>query len=65
MLGGMRQLPRSVKDLRPSEILHVPFRGAELLERPLLNKDTGFDDRERDDFGLRGLLPPRSSSISM
>jgi len=63
MLGGMRQLPRSVKDLRPSEILHVPFRGAELLERPLLNKDTGFDDRERDDFGLRGLLPPRSSSI--
>jgi malic enzyme len=63
MLGGMRQLPRSVKDLRPSEILHVPFRGAELLERPLLNKDTGFDDRERDVFGLRGLLPPRSSSI--
>jgi malic enzyme len=63
MLGGMRQLPRSVKDLRPSEILYVPFRGAELLERPLLNKDTGFDDRERDVFGLRGLLPPRSSSI--
>ncbi|MGD0121243.1 MAG: NAD-dependent malic enzyme [Candidatus Limnocylindrales bacterium] len=59
----MRQLPRSVKDLRPSEILYVPFRGAELLERPLLNKDTGFDDRERDVFGLRGLLPPRSSSI--
>jgi malic enzyme len=63
MLNGMRQLPRSVKDLRPSEILHVPFRGAELLERPLLNKDTSFDDRERDAFGLRGLLPPRSSSI--
>jgi malic enzyme len=63
MLGGMRQLPRSVKDLRPSEILHVAFRGAELLERPLLNKDSGFDDRERDVFGLRGLLPPRSSSI--
>ena len=59
----MRQLPRSVKDLRPSDILHVPFRGAELLERPLLNKDSGFDDRERDVFGLRGLLPPRSSSI--
>jgi malate dehydrogenase (oxaloacetate-decarboxylating) len=63
MLGGMRQLPRSVKDLRPSEIQHVAFRGAELLERPLLNKDSGFDDRERDVFGLRGLLPPRSSSI--
>jgi malic enzyme len=59
----MRQLPRSVKDLRPSGIQHVPFRGADLLERPLLNKDTGFDDSERDVFGLRGLLPPRSSAI--
>ena len=63
MLDGMRQLPRSVKDLRPSGTLHVPFRGAELLERPLLNKDTGFDDGERDVFGLRGLLPPRTSAI--
>jgi malic enzyme len=59
----MRQLPRSVKGLRPSGIQHVPFRGADLLERPLLNKDTGFDDGERDVFGLRGLLPPRSSEI--
>jgi len=59
----MRQLPRSVKDLRPAGTLHVPFHGAELLERPLLNKDTGFDDGERDIFGLRGLLPPRISTI--
>jgi malic enzyme len=59
----MRQLPRSVKDLRPAGIMHVPFRGAELLERPLLNKDTGFDDDERDVFGLRGLLPARMSTI--
>ena len=43
--------------------MHVPFRGAELLERPLLNKDTGFDDDERDVFGLRGLLPARMSTI--
>jgi malic enzyme len=59
----MRQLPRSVKDLRPAGIMHVPFRGAELMERPLLNKDTGFDDDERDVFGLRGLLPARMSTI--
>jgi malic enzyme len=59
----MRQLPRSVKDLRPAGIMHVPFRGAELLERPLLNKDAGFDDDERDVFGLRGLLPARMSTI--
>jgi len=59
----MRQTPRSVKDLRPSGTLNVPFRNAELLERPLLNKDTGFDESERDAFGLRGLLPPRTSTI--
>jgi len=59
----MRQIPRSVKDLRPSGIQHIQFRGAELLERPLLNKDTGFDEGERDLFGLRGLLPARTSTI--
>ena len=63
MLSPMRQLPRSVKDLRPSGVVHTPFRGAELLERPLLNKDTGFDEEERDVFGLRGLLPPRTATI--
>jgi len=63
MLPRMRQLPRSIVGLRPSGTLQVPFRGAELLERPLLNKDTGFDDAERDTFGLRGLLPPRTSTI--
>src|ERR1035437_4997535 len=59
----MRQLPRSPKELRPAGIQHVPFRGAELLTRPLLNKDTGFDAGERLVFGLRGLLPPRTATI--
>jgi malic enzyme len=52
-----------VKSLRPTGNQHVPFTGAELLERPLLNKDTGFDESERDAFGLRGLLPPRVATI--
>ena len=59
----MRQLPRSVKELRPSGIQRIPQRGADLLARPLLNKDTGFDEGERHVFGLRGLLPPRMSVI--
>ncbi|MGD0862103.1 MAG: NAD-dependent malic enzyme [Candidatus Limnocylindrales bacterium] len=59
----MRQLPRSVKSLRPSGTVPVHYTGAELLERPLLNKDTGFDEEERDLFGLRGLLPPRVATI--
>jgi malic enzyme len=41
----------------------VPYRGAELLEQPLLNKDTAFTDRERDAFGLHGLLPTRVLTI--
>ncbi len=33
-------------------------RGVELLHDPLRNKGTGFTERERDELGLRGLLPP-------
>jgi malic enzyme len=43
--------------------VQVRQAGAELLEKPLLNKDTGFDEAERDIFGLRGLLPPRVATI--
>jgi malate dehydrogenase (oxaloacetate-decarboxylating)(NADP+) len=34
-------------------------RGTALLGNPILNKGTGFTERERDVLGLRGLLPPR------
>jgi malic enzyme len=44
-------------------VVPVPHGGAELLEVPLLNKDTGFDEAERDVFGLRGLLPPWVATI--
>jgi malic enzyme len=32
-------------------------RGADLLARPALNKDAAFTEAEREEFGLRGLLP--------
>ena len=37
--------------------------GAEVLSQPLLNKDAAFTDRERAEFGLRGLLPWRCATI--
>ena len=38
-------------------------RGQELLHDPLLNKGTAFTDRERNECGLHGLLPPRVTTI--
>ena len=37
--------------------------GQEILYDPLTNKGIAFPPRERDRFGLRGLLPPRVMSI--
>jgi malic enzyme len=53
-----------VEALRRGEgTVPVPYRGHELLEQPLLNKDTAFTDGEREVFGLRGLLPPRVRTL--
>jgi malate dehydrogenase (oxaloacetate-decarboxylating) len=39
------------------------LRGVELLDTPIWNKGTGFDEAERAAFGLRGLLPPHIESL--
>ena len=43
----------------------VTLRGAALLADPLLNKDAAFTSDERDELGLRGLLPPRIVDIDV
>jgi malate dehydrogenase (oxaloacetate-decarboxylating) len=52
-----------IEALRTGVTAAVPFRGAELLEHPLLNKDTAFTEAERRTFALDGLLPTRVLSI--
>ena len=37
--------------------------GPEVFGQPLLNKDAAFTERERDELGLRGLLPWRVATI--
>lgn len=41
----------------------IGLTGPEILGQPLLNKDAAFTMRERDDLGLRGLLPWRVATI--
>src|ERR1700757_2956524 len=45
--------------------VHPPagLRGVELLDTPIWNKGTAFDEAERAAFGLRGLLPPQIESL--
>ncbi len=39
------------------------WTGPEILGQPLLNKDAAFTERERNELGLRGLLPWRVATI--
>jgi malate dehydrogenase (oxaloacetate-decarboxylating) len=41
----------------------VGLGGMDLLDTPIWNKGTAFDDDERVIFGLHGLLPPRVESL--
>jgi malic enzyme len=47
----------------PSGRVTTRRRGTDLIAHPLLNKGTAFTEEERERFGLRGLLPPRVSSM--
>jgi malate dehydrogenase (oxaloacetate-decarboxylating) len=43
--------------------LPVGLRGMDLLDTPVWNKGSAFDDHERVTLGLRGLLPPQVESL--
>ena len=46
-----------------SKPLYISYAGPSLLETPLLNKGSAFSERERRNFNLLGLLPPRYETI--
>ena len=43
--------------------LYIPFSGPMLLESSLLNKGSAFDDEERKQFNLEGMLPSKIETI--
>jgi len=47
----------------PGGAIEVEATGLDLLRDPLLDKGTAFDERERDEFGLHGLLPPHVGTL--
>jgi len=54
-------LPAPDKRSRP--VIHTRLSGCELLLNPRLNKGTAFTEKERNDFGLHGLLPPHIGTL--
>lgn len=49
--------------MTPSKPIYISYAGPSLLETPLLNKGSAFSGRERLNFNLMGLLPPRYENI--
>ncbi len=47
----------------PPCTIRTKQRGLQLLQDPFLNRGTAFTQSERDQFGLRGLLPPRVQTM--
>ncbi len=59
----MRPLLQPYADIAAGRPASIGLRGPTLLANRLLTKDLAFDERERDELGLRGLLPGHVMSI--
>lgn len=53
----------SSENLKTKRPLYIPYAGNTLLELPLLNKGSAFNEDERKSFNLHGLIPHVTESI--
>jgi len=51
------------KTLQEKNISATSLRGIDVLNNPVLNKGTAFNEQEREKLGLVGLLPASIESI--
>ncbi len=51
-----------IADLKGGQELETTLYGEELLRDPFLNKGSAFTEAEREEFGLKGLLPYNAST---
>lgn len=49
--------------LSVNDDIECPLSGSQLLNSPLFNKGSAFTERERADFKLNGLLPPKINTL--
>ncbi|MBI5368092.1 MAG: NAD-dependent malic enzyme [Planctomycetes bacterium] len=54
---------RVLRDGADREVLECPVSGEHLTTFPIFNKGTAFTEEERDDLDLRGLIPPRVTTL--
>ena len=51
------------QNLKAKRPLYIPYAGNTLLELPLLNKGSAFNEEERKSFNLHGLIPHVTETI--
>jgi len=64
MVGLNRMSEHKIKyDSYNKPYIEIGLRGSDLLHNPLFYKGTAYSERERDEFGLAGLLPHHISTL--
>ena len=59
----IKRIRRYDVDSANQDTWKINKKGGSLIHDPLLNKGTGFSKTERDELGIRGLVPPRVVNI--
>lgn len=57
-------MQREMMDAPCEDVIETALSGIDLINDPMLNKGTAFDEQERTEFSLHGLLPPHVGTLA-